>query len=95
MNILPPGKYMKFVDDLKTLAFNVTSRAAFGARLYFPGFEEDDPRAGDKILNENHRMRFGDAAFVVVEHLKQLLIYPRWFLSMFESKERSSKTHIK
>ena len=79
-------------DDLKTLAFHILNRAGFGVRLQWPGISESDSNGSfgdvddEMILDGNtleggHGMRFGEAMLVVVDHLKELFIYPKWFLS--------------
>jgi hypothetical protein len=79
-------------DDLKTLAFHILNRAGFGVRLEWPGIHDsnNDERGGeadrDMVLDGNdlegdQGMRFGEAMLVVVDHLKELFIFPKWVLS--------------
>lgn len=79
-------------DDLKTLAFHILNRAGFGVRLQWPGTPEthNDDRAVDadndmivdgSNLEGGQKMRFGEAMLVVVDHLKELFIFPKWVLS--------------
>ena len=79
-------------DDLKTLAFHILNRAGFGVRLQWPrdidavkdgSFEKQDIHKIHDFddLEGGQGMRFGDAMLLVVDHLKELFIFPKWFLS--------------
>ncbi|KAG0650503.1 Cytochrome P450 [Hyphodiscus hymeniophilus] len=84
-------------DDLKTLAFHILNRAGFGVRLQWPGIP--DTAGEDAVGNSDTHtsldgdgleggqgMRFGDAMLVVVDHLKELFIFPKWVLKHAPSK---------
>ncbi len=82
----------KIQDDLKTLAFHILNRAGFGVRLQWPGASEPrndantEEEANDVLLDDNNLewgqgMRFGEAMLLVVDHLKELFIFPKWVLS--------------
>lgn len=79
-------------DDLKTLAFHILNRAGFGVRLQWPGISgtynngnvgEDNSEMilDGEELEGGHGMRFGEAMLIVVDHLKELFIFPKWVLS--------------
>ena len=79
-------------DDMKTLAFHILNRAGFGIRLQWPEspgllLNEDVKRRGDQTvmdgdnLESGQGMKFGEAMLVVVDHLKELFIFPKWVLS--------------
>ena len=88
------GAPLNIQDDLKTLAFHILNRAGFGVRLQWPGTSGSDnygtARGGDEsmVLDGNtleggHSMRFGEAMLIVVDHLKELFIFPKWVLSAY------------
>ena len=88
------GGPLNIQDDLKTLAFHILNRAGFGVRLQWPGtsgsYNHGIVRGVDEImpldgntLEGGHGMRFGEAMLVVVDHLKELFIFPKWFLSAY------------
>jgi hypothetical protein len=79
-------------DDLKTLAFHILNRAGFGVRLQWPGMSETQKQDRTRDLEDEvimdgneleggQRMRFGEAMLLVVDHLKELFIFPKWVLS--------------
>lgn len=83
---MPANHTLNFHDHLRALAFNVVSRGSFGVRMMFPG-SEDVSSSGDETgihgnkLKAGHTMKFGKATLLVVEGLKWLFVFPRWFLS--------------
>ncbi|KAH9207234.1 cytochrome P450 [Leptodontidium sp. 2 PMI_412] len=85
MQSMPANHTLNFHDHLRALAFNVVSRGSFGVRMMFPG-SEDVSSSGDetgihgKKLKAGHTMKFGKATLLVVEGLKWLFVFPRWFL---------------
>ncbi|KAL5332080.1 hypothetical protein ACEPPN_001624 [Leptodophora sp. 'Broadleaf-Isolate-01'] len=85
MQSMPANHTLNFHDHLRALAFNVVSRGSFGVRMMFPG-SEDVSSSGDETgihgnkLKAGHTMKFGKATLLVVEGLKWLFVFPRWFL---------------
>jgi hypothetical protein len=83
-------KQVNFQEDFKMLAFHVLSRGGFGVRLLWAGHEESNGEkskvAGEprgKLLEAGREMRFGEAMLLVVENMKEIFVFPNWFLSMF------------
>lgn len=79
-------------DDLKTLAFHILNRAGFGVRLQWSGLSASNKDGTVEDVDANmaldgnkleggHGMRFGEAMLIVVDHLKELFIFPKWVLS--------------
>jgi hypothetical protein len=89
-SICPSQKSINFQDDFKTLTFHILNLAGFGVRIQWPGLRKHYAQR-DGVYTENNKdgtnedesqgMRFGHAMLTVVDNLKDLFIYPRWFLS--------------
>jgi hypothetical protein len=91
---MSPLAPLNIQDDLKTLAFHILNRAGYGVRLQWPGIsgsdnigtleDVDDGMIMDgSTLEGDHGMRFGEAMLIVVDHLKELFLFPKWFLSAY------------
>ena len=88
----PGASNFNIQDDLKSLAFHILNRAGFGVRLQWPDnslFDDEstvrdvngDMALDGSSLEGDQGMRFGEAMIVVVDHLKELFLFPKWFLS--------------
>jgi hypothetical protein len=78
---LPQGQYVSLHDNLRTLTFNIISRAAFGVKILWPGSQEEVDGILATKLESGHKMRFGDATLSVVGNLSWLFVVPLWILS--------------
>ncbi|PVH74797.1 cytochrome P450 [Cadophora sp. DSE1049] len=82
---LPANRFLDFHDHTRTLTFNIVSRGAFGVRMTYPG-SKSERSSGDEggmhssTLQGGHSMIFSAATLTVVDGLKWLFIFPRWFL---------------
>jgi len=86
LQTLPTGRFLDFHDHTRTLTFNIVSRGSFGVRMPYPVSDSKESSNGGRAINSTklqgrHNMIFSAVTLTVVDGLKWLFIFPRWFLS--------------